>query len=165
MTIKVGWWAYTKYSHYIFSLTPFGHFTVLEKDFQKAHVPLPGIPVTRRCGDPAESRCLFSSNGLPGCSFRPGLEWWVQCSCRCSVGFPNCGFGRPNWYPILICGFGTSLPSSWHPFWDFFEKFSFVGKSYFFLICGFGTSKLVPYSHMWVWDVHAVILAPFLSFF
>ena len=31
--------------------------------------------------------------------------------------------------------------------------------------CGFGTSNLVPHSHFWVWDVHAVIVAPFLRFF
>ena len=37
MTINRARWAYTKISQLISSLTPFGHFTVLEKYFQKVH--------------------------------------------------------------------------------------------------------------------------------
>ena len=37
--------------------------------------------------------------------------------------FSFVGLGRPNWYLILISGFGTSMRSFWHPFWDFSHFF------------------------------------------
>ena len=69
------------------------------------------------------------------------------------------------WGPGRIVGV-LPIQSPWrsfHPVFEWWVQCS-CRCSAGFLICGFGTFKLLPYSHLWVWDVLAVPMAPFLGF-